>query len=52
MGALKDMILDLISRAVEEELFEFKVNWHEPHELGEHIEHVDSNKSGCWRVLR
>ena len=51
MGALKDMILDLISRLAEEEWFEFKASWYEPHELGEYIERAGSNKSGWWRVL-
>lgn len=37
MDALKDMVLDLISRPAEEEWFEFKLNWYEPHELGEYL---------------
>ncbi len=31
------IVLDLISRDDEEEWFEFKENWFEPHEIGEYI---------------
>ena len=37
MNDLKDTVLDLIRRPVEEEWFEFKENWYEAHELGEYI---------------
>lgn len=32
-----DVVLDLVSRDDEEEWFEFKENWFEPHEIGEYI---------------
>ena len=34
---LNDIIEDLITRDYEEEWFEFKINWFEPHELGTYI---------------
>ena len=34
---LNDIIENLITRDYEEEWFEFKINWFEPHELGTYI---------------
>ena len=34
---LKSIIEDLIAHDYEEEWFEFKENWYEPHEMGEYI---------------
>ena len=36
-GNLASIINDLISHKYEEEWFEFKLNWFEPHALGEYI---------------
>ncbi len=34
---LNNILEDLISRDYEEDWFEFKENWYEPHALGEYI---------------
>ena len=40
MGKLNDIVNRLRSYQTEKEWFEFKVNWHEPRELGEYISPV------------
>ena len=37
MEKLERTVLDLVERPAEEEWFEFKENWYQPHELGEYI---------------
>ena len=44
---LAELILDLIDRNREEEWFEFKVNWWEPHEIGEYISALSNEAAVC-----